>query len=267
MKIHNLFVIILIICSCKQKPKITALAKDAIVINDRKGTLPKIILPEWTSASDYYGVYRFAANVTGIGFEIGNNVKSGNTIDSLFGIALQNSSQRNIVDSTSSFNIEYSKDLENIIKTNDSTRDFYIYGTKGVTKAIIKKVLYISTDCSGFLILQLSDIDTLKYGTPLIASKIKLNLNYKNDQVLQKKIEKLTKTERAESDYKDSIEPKQFAYNKNICLTYSDDLQWFLKSDNPKRSLFPDRRIFKIDKNKFEPLWAMDLDLFGIPCD
>lgn len=229
--------------------------------------IPKAVrtIKKWSDVDDYYGVYRFSKDVTGIGFEIDEGTNS--LLDSLVKkINPEIDSVNNVLDKTGTYNIFYSNRLSKSILENDTSREFVIYCTRGTTKAKIEKVLYGSTDCSGILILKLSKIDTQLFGHPLIASKKRLELIYKENRNLQNGLERYQNIWDKKSDYKDSIIAKQFAWNSKLFLAYSDDFRWFA-TQNKSKCFFPARMVFKLNGKSAKREWVSGLDLFGIPCD
>lgn len=239
-----------------------------IIIDTSEITKNPKKIKNWSAINDYYGVYQFSKNITGIGFEIveGNNMS---LLDSLIkdGISKTDTIDKNMVlDKTGNYNILFSKKLSQSILKNDTSREFFIYCTKGLTKAKIEQVLYGTTDCTSVLILKLSKIDTQVYGYPVIASKKRYNLLYKVNPDFQKGLENYQNILNKKSDYKDSIISKQFAFNSNLYLAYSDDFKWFA-TNNRSKCLFPSRMVLTIKGKSAKVDWVDDLDLFGIPCD
>ncbi|WP_426667707.1 hypothetical protein ACPPVU_16920 [Mucilaginibacter sp. McL0603] len=220
---------------------------------------------KWTSISEYYGVYHFSKNLTGIGFEI----KAGPDtplLDSLFAYGANQSEKDIRLDSSGHYVIHYSKGLFNTILNNDTSRTFYIYCTKGMTRATVENVLFGTTDCNTVLILKLSKIDTLRFGYPLIASKKLHEFIFTTSKGIQKGLVKYEAILNKTTDYKDSIISKQFAYNSQLFFAYSDDFKWF-GTNKESKCLFPTRSVFRISGNSAKVVWVDDLDLFGIPCD
>lgn len=236
-----------------------------IVIDTSQSPKTARTIKKWSDVDDYYGVYRFSKDITGIGFEIDEGTNS--LLDSLIKkINPEIDSVNNILDKTGTYNIFYSNRLSKSILENDTSREFVIYCTRGTTKAKIEKVLYGSTDCTAILILKLSKIDTQLVGNPLIASKKRFDLIYKENRNLQNGLEKYQHIWDKKSDYTDSIVTKQFALNSKLFLAYSDDFRWFA-TQNKSKCFFPARMVFKLNGKSAKREWVSGLDLFGIACD
>jgi cell division protein FtsL len=274
MKLYALIILAAYLFSCtnnKMKTKQATTNAEIRTLNEDiqidTSQIPKTVktIKKWSDVDDYYGVYRFSKDITGIGFEIDESTNA--LLDSLVkNVNPEVDSVNHVIDKTGSYNIFYSNKLSKSILENDTSREFFIYCTRGTTKAKIEKVLYGSTDCTAILILKLSKIDTQLFGHPLIASKKRFDLIYKENRNLQNGLEKYQYIWDKKSDYKDSIIAKQFASNSKLFLAYSDDFNWFA-SQNKSKCLFPSRMVFKLNGKSAKLEWIKDLDLFGIPCD
>jgi hypothetical protein len=257
----SLLLIVLIFSCSNNKPQTKASVSSSF-IKRNDFVIDTVFSPEnhksvkhWSDASDYYGVYHFAKKITGIGFDDSWPLHSSFKLDD--GV---------LVDTTGNYSIRYSKKLSDFVLNNDTSKIFYIYCTRGTTKATIDKVLYGTTDCTDVLILQLSKIDTLQFGQPVIASKKLFDLTYKTNQKFQNGLARYEAIMKKKADYTDSIPSRQFAYNSKLFFAYSDDFEWF-ESNEDRKCLFPSRTVYRIVGNSAKAEWADDLDLFGIPCD
>jgi hypothetical protein len=266
--ILSLTLIILIFSCSNNRPKKSVHTTQNLVIDTALYSANHKGVKHWSDLSDYYGVYRFANNITGIGFETLSGIDK-TLLDSLYqrGTSGSDSTEKDVlVDTTGSYSIHYSKKLSDLILDNDTAKIFYIYCTRGMTKATIEKVLYGTTDCTSVLILNLSKIDTQQFGQPVIASKKRINVSFKCDQRIQKAVSINEMLMNEKADYKDSIRYQQFAYNSQLFFTYSDDFKWFGAKEGSK-CLFPSRSAYRISGNSAKIDWSDSLDLFGIPCD
>ena len=228
--------------------------------NANKGKSKSI--QRWSEVDEFFPVFRFSKEHLGIAIEIedGGNYPF---IDSIFWKFIK--AEQSEVDNKL-FTFKKSENLETALLKTDTTTSFYVYCTKGVTKSTITEVLYSYDHCYVLLTIGLTDIDTVQFGQPLIASKQFLNLTYSNEPAFQKDLLLYHKFWMSRVDYKDEILPVQFAYNENYFLVYDDDFRWYYDKNSP--CLFPTRRIFKLEKgNKVSQLWGNGIDLFGIACD
>lgn len=265
--------VFVVLFSCNGPERIENGKVDSLALKPLKSQpTAKKILGKWSESEQFYGVYRFTNDIIGIGFDLGSYDLDGKpksvVIDSLYVRShFMIGNKDELIDSTGSFNISYSKQFSEAVLKNDASRNFYIYGTRGMTEAKIERVLYVAEDCAAVAILQLSKIDTAKFGQPLIASKIRYNFNYQANPVLQLKADAYSAKINKDADYKDGVPLIQFAHSKEFFLAYADDFRWFDKKDTASKTLFPHREIFKVKTQPLKPIWTSCLDLFGIPCD
>ncbi len=268
MKYYCLIVLTFMLYGCTQNSsKVASATSDSNTIVNSQ--INKKQTHTWTNESEFYGVYQFSEKVIGIGFGIDDSPIKQTILDSLYNVGLSKVGAKGddkVVDSTGQFNISFSEKLSRVIVQNDISRVFFIYCEKGLTTASIKKVLYISDDCNKYLILQLSDIDEKTFGHPIIASKTKLDLTYKVNAVLQEKLKTYQREAEKKADYKDNIQAKQFSFDKNRLLAYSDDFLWY-KKKGASKCLFPARYVLNYSTPVVTVNWMNCLDLFGIPCD
>lgn len=216
----------------------------------------------WSDVDEFFPVFRFSKEHLGIAIEVYNGGHYPFT-DSLFSSFLK---RGKIQEEDESFAFKKSKELAEVFFKNDTTTSFFIYCTKGVTRSAITGILYSYSYCETLLMVELAEIDTTKYGQPLIASKQFLDLKYANLPAFQKDLLTANAYWTSQADYQDEILPLQFAYNADYFLVYDDDFRWYYDKNSP--CLFPARRIFKLEKgNRARLRWANGIDLFGIACD
>lgn len=216
----------------------------------------------WSDVDSFFPVFRFSKEHLGIAIEIEDGGHYP-YIDSIFWKFVK--SDQSKIDNNY-FDFKKSKNLETALLNTDTTTSFYVYCSKGVTKSNITEVLYSYDDCYVLLTIGLTEIDTIQFGQPLIASKQFLDLTYSNEPAFQKDLLLYHKFWMSRVDYKDEILPVQFAYNADYFLAYDDDFRWYSDKNSP--CLFPARRVFKLEKgNKVRQLWSNGIDLFGIACD
>jgi hypothetical protein len=145
-------------------------------------------------------------------------------------------------------------------------KEFYVYGTKGNTKAAIKAIVFGLDECrTNIIAFCLDDAGLASVGHPIFCSDKKIDLSYSNkyDNIERSIGYYLSKMP---SDYNDSIKLKVMGNAGNFYFTYNDDFLWGRMKES--KCKFPARGIYMIDNNNnVSRYWAEDLDLFGIPCD
>ena len=172
-----------------------------------------------------------------------------------------------LYDSSGEFVFYKNNLLENEIKKHIS-KEYYVYGTKGIQKCDVSEVLFSLNECSSnILTVTLKGFDTLKYGHPMMCSTKKLNLTYQNyycdvENIVNGVVEK------EQSYYGDNYKTNVFANYHYFYFTFHDDFKWNIKDMKDHPCLFPSRGIVTIKKNKtVATYWSGTyLDLFGIPC-
>lgn len=146
---------------------------------------------------------------------------------------------------------------------------YYIYGMKGTSKVAIQDIIFALDECkTSFIALTLRNLDTAKYGIPLLCSNKQVNLIYgKNYSDREKEIEKLYQSQKGDYDYLDSIQTKVFAQDGSFYFTYNDDFLWD-RVKGKQKCFFPMRAIFTRSKDgSLKQYWTECIDLFGVPCD
>ncbi|WP_207513228.1 hypothetical protein [Longitalea luteola] len=145
--------------------------------------------------------------------------------------------------------------------------EFYVYGTKGSTRAKVRNVTFGLSECKTNIFAFTFDNSSLKsIGHPVFCSARSIELNYGKDyNKLEKNIDSYLAA--FPTDYTDSITTKVLGNADNFYFIYHDDFAW---GRNPRQSKckFPDRHILLIEgKNILGSFGQSELDLFGIGCD
>lgn len=221
----------------------------------------------------FYSVYELSSKTTAIVVNINEAIKP-TKLDSIFNrIAKRDSfylyekpKNYQYVDTLGEYKLLANKKLEQEVKKHFEN-ELYVYGTRGVAKVKIKNVLIGLDECrTNIFAFPINEIDTTLIGHPLLSSKQRIDLKYKDgDKIIEAKIDRFQKSQ--EWDYTDSIKTKVFASLGNLYFTYNDDFKWG-KNPSLRNCFFPTRTIYRFEKNKpLKRFWADGLDLFGIPCD
>lgn len=145
--------------------------------------------------------------------------------------------------------------------------EFYVYGTKGVTKSKVRNVVFGLSECKTNIFAFCFDNNSLKsIGHPVFCSTRFIEINYGKDySKLEKNIDSYIAS--FPSDYSDSINTKILGNTGNFYFLYHDDFLW---GSSPEKSKckFPDRNILLIEgKNILGSFGKSELDLYGIGCD
>ncbi len=157
--------------------------------------------------------------------------------------------------------------LEDEIKKHIS-KQYYVYGTKGIQKCEVSEVLFSLNECiSNIMAITLKGFDTLKYGHPIMCSVKETAITYQNDYTdVENIMNSIPKS--AKGDFSDDYKTSVFANYHYFYFTYHDDFMWNKKNLEDTTCFYPYRSIVTIKKNKtVAAYWSGTyLDLFGIPC-
>lgn len=149
--------------------------------------------------------------------------------------------------------------------------EYFIYGTKGMAKGAVQKVLFQSSECGNDYIAYIIAVNQSKTGTPLIATEHEMPLKYgQNYSGINSKIKAFSKDEATEnlSGTENVYQPKTFAdYGGNIFFTYHDDFLGYDSKSARAKVQFPERAVYTVAKDgKVKLLWSEEMDLLGLPC-
>ena len=172
-----------------------------------------------------------------------------------------------LYDSLGVFTFYKNNVLEDEIKKHIS-KEYYVYGTKGIQKCEVSGVLFSVNECmSNIMAITLKGFDTLKYGHPIMCSVKETAITYQNDYTdVENIMNSIPKS--AKGDFSDDYKTNVFANYHYFYFTYHDDFMWNKKNIKDPPCLFPDRNIVTIQQYKTVAYYwgGTDLDLFGIPC-
>lgn len=253
--------------------------------NSNEKTNPVKPATKQSTKTDYefngFPAYSISKDIDAIVFELGNEDEKDlffNEIftevekeDTLFEysdnpIRLINSTY---IDTSGQFNIFRSEKLEKRIKEKLKP-SYYVYGTKGFTKANLGDVYFTVDEClSNIIAVKLNNYDRKKYGNALFCSEKPLNLIYgKGYGNIEKIIHGHEKELCLKADYCNKPNcSKVIANIGSNYFTYEDDFNWKIDFDRDDIN-FPSRVIYNIDeKGRVNSVWGKCLDLLGIPCD
>ena len=232
------------------------------------------ILPRpthWSDETSFFGVYQFSDSVTGIGLDLNDDTHT-------YYANLFNSVKVDFPACPSLTTLLHNDTIKDLFFKNDTTRYFYVYCTKGLTTAKIKDVYFNGGPCCGFIAIQLSHIDTVKYGHPVIASKRKINLTYSVNKEFQHDLNVVDSMDEFQSYFrgpdttytKQTVNSKevqiplsvQFASNDTLFFTYTDNFQpW--GDDTEYRS----RTVFKHGRKLAVIWWSGGIVSMASECD
>ena len=144
---------------------------------------------------------------------------------------------------------------------------FYVYGTKGKSRAIVRSVVFGLDDCRTNIFAFCLDKKFLTgIGHPLFCTDKNIDL-LRGDNYGVEESAIAAYISKSPGDYTDSIAFKVSGNEGKFYFAYSDDFLWGKKSDESKCK-FPARSIYLLDgKNGVHQYWAEGLDLFGVGCD
>lgn len=159
----------------------------------------------------------------------------------------------------------YNEDFESLIRKRFK-KSFTIFGIEGKMNCAIKKIVFQSSECGNDYIALILNLNKDQLKNPVIASEKDFNIQFGNDAAADKMIKNIGGKEATENLYgAEKYEPKTFAKIDDYYFSYDDDFKWFSKKYEGGKK-FPERLIAKIDKDKFDVVWANELDLLGLPC-
>ena len=172
-----------------------------------------------------------------------------------------------LYDSSGEFTFYKNNVLEDEIKKHIS-KEYYVYGTKGIQKCEVSVVIFSLNECSSnIMAITLQGFDTLKYGHPLMCSAKETAITYQNNYTdVENIINSIPKS--SQGDFTDDIKTNVFANYNYFYFTYSDDFNWNKKSLEQHACLYPYRSVVTIQQYKtVATYWGgTDMDLFGIRC-
>jgi len=239
--------------------------------NERKSITTSNITSSAPEGS-FYPVYQLSPGTTAFVVNFAVEGKKG-LPDSLFDRIVHTDSAGvcdmpdcRVFDSSGAYNLVQNDRLQSEVRKHYD-KEYYVYGTQGSTKAVIKAVVFGLDQCrTNILAFCLDNQAIASIGHPVFCTDKKIDLQVAGDySAVQKNIESWLSKQPA--DYKDSIPEKVLGNIGNYYFTYSDDFLWGQKEKEAKCK-FPARSIYKIDSaNSVSLYWSEGLDLFGIPCD
>lgn len=242
---------------------------------------PKKTVTETDFRFDGLPAYSISKDIDAIVFELGNygeeklfqnqiytEVQKEDTLYVYEGFPIQliNSTY---VDTTGQFNIFRNLKIEKRIKEKLKP-SYYVYGTKGYTKATLGEVYFTVDEClSNIIAVRLNNYDREKYGNPLFCSEERLDIIYgKTYTKVEKAINQYDKIQNRLADYSNKPNCNKVVANVGSnYFTYEDDFNW--KKDFSRNDInFPGRALYTLNENgKISCNWGYSLDLLGIPCD
>jgi len=253
MRLFYPILLITLLLSCNERKNV---ATSEVQLSEPKGT--------------FYPVYRLSPTTSAFVVNFSKNGKK-RWIDSTFDQIVHIDSggvcdmpDCRVYDSSGAYNLVQNDRLTAELRKRFD-KEYFIYGTRGSTKAPIKSIVFGLDECRtnivAFCLDSLSSI-----GHPVFCSDKKIDLQYAKDySAAEKDIQSWLS--RQPADYKDSIQEKVLGNAGNYYFTYSDDFSWGQREKETKCK-FPARSIYKIDSaNNVSRYWSDGLDLFGIPCD
>jgi len=268
-------VLALLLYSCKERNNAgpggaaAAAAQDATARDAEARDFYKL---DTTAAAEkiFYPVFELSPKTTAFVIPFSQDDHKG-WLDSIFGqmIHLDNGAPTpycEIYDTTGAYMLMRSEMLESVAKKR-YPEEFYVYGTRGKTKAAVKAVLFTSDDCrTNVFAFCLDKANLTSIGHPLFCTDKKIDLRWGNNyDTAERAIGSWLS--RTPADYDDSIKLKVVGNAGNFYFTYNDDFLWGKGPDGSKCK-FPTRSIYTVDgNNNVRRYWAEDLDLFGIGCD
>ena len=218
----------------------------------------------------FYPVYQLSPKTTAFVVNFSENGKKG-LIDSVFDriVHIDSGGECNmpdcrVYDSSGAYKLVLNDRLQSEIRKHYD-KEYYIYGTQGSTKAVVKAIVFGLDECrTNILAFCLDSLGAI--GHPVFCSEKKIDLQRSGDYgAVEKNIGSWLS--RQPADYKDSIPFKVLGNMGNYYFAYSDDFLWGQK-DGEAKCKFPARSIYRIDSaGSVSPYWSEGLDLFGIPCD
>jgi len=250
-------------------------ATEVLPRNDSAARFPNYKIKRWSHLQSCYIVCCLAPNTYCLCFDAAGDSTS-NVVNSLMYKAGAYSvpgylNGKYMLDSVATYPLNINNKFNTLMMHNDTTRVFYVYCMRGRTTARINRFLYCAGPCVSFMAAQLAYIDTAKYGMPLVASQLKIDLTYGTIPDFQRDLDIYMKYNFGmhgdDYTWSSAGTPHIFAYNDTLFFTYNDSFKYY-HDDNDTSKGFPDRMLFKkMGDNKIWLWYDPYVDFFGIPCD